>query len=97
MDVVFGTHSVAEALRLAESLPDGNNSIIFPLLGTGEGGADPDTTAGSVIRAILHHLTTASNSRIARAHVLAYTDRELSACRKAFADNGLVEAGGAAR
>jgi O-acetyl-ADP-ribose deacetylase (regulator of RNase III) len=84
---------VAEALRLAESLADEQEtlSIIFPLLGTGEGGADPDSTAGPLIRAILHHLDTASPGRVTPVHVLAYTDRELSACHKAFAEHGLVE------
>lgn len=75
---------VREALRLAEQL-DGNQprSIIFPLFGAGEGGAEPTETARKLIGAAIDYVRTVGVSRISTVFFLAYTDWELSACQDA--------------
>jgi O-acetyl-ADP-ribose deacetylase (regulator of RNase III) len=76
---------VREALRLAEQL-DGNQSrsIIFPLFGAGEGGAEPSTTARTLISAAIDYIRTVNASTISTVFFLAYTDWELSACQDAM-------------
>jgi len=82
---------VREALRLAEQLGDDQKprSIIFPLLGTGAGGAEPLATARTLIGAAVDYLRATPNSKITTVFFLAYTDWELSACRDAMRSLGL--------
>lgn len=79
------------ALRLAEKLSEDQDpySIIFPLLGTGEGGGDPAETARTLIGAAVDYLLGAQESRIRTVYFLAYTDRELAACQDALRALGL--------
>jgi O-acetyl-ADP-ribose deacetylase (regulator of RNase III) len=76
---------VREALRLAEQLGGHQpRSIVFPLFGTGEGGAEPTTTARTLIGAAIDYMRISDVSRISTVFFLAYTDWELSACQDAM-------------
>lgn len=78
---------VREVLRTAEQL--GGGSIIFPLLGTGAGGAEPAATARAIIGAAVEYLRATPDSTISTVYFLAYTDWELSACQDAAHAIGL--------
>jgi O-acetyl-ADP-ribose deacetylase (regulator of RNase III) len=84
---------VREVLRVAEQLGDDQQprSIIFPLLGTGAGGAEPGATARTLIGAVIDYLRTRQERRIRTVFFLAYTDRELSACQDALRALGLSQ------
>ncbi|TCO47383.1 macro domain-containing protein [Actinocrispum wychmicini] len=80
---------VREALRLAEQLGHEPRSIIFPLLGTGEGGGEPSATARTLIGAAVDYLKGTPTSRLSTVFFLAYTDWELTACQDAVKSLGL--------
>ncbi|MFC0106347.1 macro domain-containing protein [Kibdelosporangium aridum] len=84
---------VREALRLAEQLDQDRDSysIIFPLLGAGEGGAEPSTTARTLIGAAVDYLNASPTSRVSTVFFLAYTDWELTACQDAVSSIGLSQ------
>jgi O-acetyl-ADP-ribose deacetylase (regulator of RNase III) len=71
----------------AEQIEDGGRraaSIVFPIFGTGEAGAEIEPTVRSMLAAILAHLGDNSPQRIETVYLLAYTDAELAVCEKAF-------------
>jgi O-acetyl-ADP-ribose deacetylase (regulator of RNase III) len=80
---------VREALRQAEHLGGDEHTIVFPLLGTGEGAADPAATARDLIGAAVDYLVGNPASKVRTVFFLAYTDRELSACQAAVRAAGL--------
>lgn len=83
---------VTNALREAErsGSPDSGSlsgppaSIVFPLLGAGEAGADPAETATAVLTAAYEYLTSDRPTSLRAVYVLAYTDAELAACQGAL-------------
>ncbi|MFG2777336.1 macro domain-containing protein [Streptomyces prunicolor] len=86
------TRCVTNALREAEraGTPDAGSlceppvSIVFPLLGAGEAGADPVETARAVLTAAYEYLSSDRPTSLRAVYVLAYTDAELAACRGAL-------------
>ncbi len=74
---------VDNALVAAEGL-EGCRVILFPLLGTGVGGAPPETTAQQLIHAAVSYMRSAPRTRLSTVLFLAYTDLELRACQAAF-------------
>jgi O-acetyl-ADP-ribose deacetylase (regulator of RNase III) len=56
-------------------------SVLFPLIGTGSAGGDLETTARTLLLAAVNHLARAAGPTPERVLFLAYTDRELAACR----------------
>jgi hypothetical protein len=59
-------------------------TILFPLLGAGEGGGDVPSTARTLIHAAVNYLRAAPTTRIGTVLFLAYTDVELDACLDAL-------------
>lgn len=59
-------------------------SVVFPLLGAGEAGADPAETAKSLLAAAYEYLASDRPRSLRAVYVLAYTDAELAACRSAL-------------
>ncbi|WP_158851420.1 macro domain-containing protein [Saccharothrix deserti] len=64
-------------------------SVLFPLLGAGQGGGDPRKTAVVLTSAVTDYLAATPTSSIRTVHVLAYTDVELDACFEACKRLGL--------
>ena len=79
------TSALAEAERLG-SLETPIQSILFPILGTGVGGAQVEPTVVALLGAAVDHLTTAE-SRIRTVYFSAYTDVELAVCKAVFDAN----------
>jgi O-acetyl-ADP-ribose deacetylase (regulator of RNase III) len=59
-------------------------SILFPLLGTGVGGAELEPTVSAMLGAALDHLATKQSVKTRTIYFLAYTDIELEVCRNLF-------------
>jgi hypothetical protein len=75
---------VHNALAEAETLDDRQGSVgtvLFPLLGTGQAGADLLSTTGSLLDAAISYLATTTGTRLRGVYFLAYTSAELAACR----------------
>ena len=75
--------TAVNALRAAEQHSDGHTpirSLLFPLLGTGDGGAEVTATARALLLATVDHLATTRSANPATVLFLAYTRRELAAC-----------------
>lgn len=64
-------------------------SVLFPLLGTGQGGGDPDATATALLGATLDYFTAApaSGRTVSTVYLLAYTDFELDLLLRRFEAN----------
>jgi O-acetyl-ADP-ribose deacetylase (regulator of RNase III) len=75
------TTALAEAGRLDDDLA---RTILFPLLGTGVGGADLHRTVVSLLGAAIDHLTTGSAGPISEISLLASTQPERDACLTIF-------------
>jgi O-acetyl-ADP-ribose deacetylase (regulator of RNase III) len=67
-------------------------TILFPLLGMGQGGGDLKPTISSLVGAAVDYFGTTPRTRITTVFFLAYTDVELAACEAFFADNRWVRA-----
>ncbi|MFL6140688.1 MAG: macro domain-containing protein [Labedaea sp.] len=67
--------------RLADPVPV--ESVLFPLLGAGQGGGDPAVTARTLVGAAVDYFAGTATSAITAVYLLAYTDIELIACRAA--------------
>jgi O-acetyl-ADP-ribose deacetylase (regulator of RNase III) len=70
---------VTNALVAAEQL-SGVASILFPLLGAGVARGDAVATAGTMVGAVLDHLTGRRHSGLAMIYLLASTAEERDAC-----------------
>ena len=57
-------------------------SILFPLLGAGQGGGDVDETARTLLGAAADYLTGSRDTQITTVYFLAHTDAELVAFRE---------------
>ena len=67
--------------RIADPVPV--ESVLFPLLGAGQGGADALTTARALVGAATDYFASTPESQVRAVYLLAYSDNELTACRKA--------------
>jgi O-acetyl-ADP-ribose deacetylase (regulator of RNase III) len=59
-------------------------SILFPLLGTGVGGAELEPTVTAMLDAALDHVAAGQTRDMQTIYFLAYTDAELDVCRGVF-------------
>jgi O-acetyl-ADP-ribose deacetylase (regulator of RNase III) len=59
-------------------------SIAFPMLGTGAGGADVFEAAGRVIDAVEGYFAGKPDSRVAEVDIMAWNGRDHAACRAAL-------------
>ncbi|HEX4818536.1 MAG TPA: hypothetical protein VFV66_37845 [Nonomuraea sp.] len=59
-------------------------SMVFPIFGAGEAGADIVSTVRSMLVAIVDHLSQDRPWHIEKVCLLAYTDAELAACQEVF-------------
>ena len=75
---------VVNALTAADNV-QGAKSVIIPLFGVGEAGADPGVTASVLVRTTVDRLRSLQMSSLREVYLLAYTDLELSALQAAFA------------
>jgi O-acetyl-ADP-ribose deacetylase (regulator of RNase III) len=75
------TNALAEMERRLSSAV---RSILFPLLGTGVGGAELEPTVSAMLGAALDHLATKQSVKTRTIYFLAYTDIELEVCRNLF-------------
>jgi O-acetyl-ADP-ribose deacetylase (regulator of RNase III) len=64
-------------------------AILFPLLGTGNAGGDVGRIATSLVHEARNYLRAAPATRIETVYFLAYTDQEVTACRRALKEAGL--------
>jgi O-acetyl-ADP-ribose deacetylase (regulator of RNase III) len=84
---------VKNALKLADSKQekDANlRNILFPLLGTGQGGGKLRETVKSLLTTAKSYLENKPASVIQEVYFLCYTEREFEECKWAFAQAGLV-------
>lgn len=59
-------------------------TILFPLLGTGQGGGELEPTIKSMVGAAVDYLSSTSRSRITAVFLQAYTDIQLQVCTACF-------------
>ena len=60
------------------------HSIVFPMLGTGEGGGDVNVIADRLVRTAVGHLCANPGSRVSKVYFSAWNRRDLDACRAAL-------------
>ncbi|MDI1465404.1 NB-ARC domain-containing protein [Catellatospora sp. KI3] len=74
---------VTSALAEVERVADDRRpvSVLFPMLGTGQGGGDVDRTAAVLVGAATDYLTEAAATRVSAVWFLAHTYDELAAFR----------------
>lgn len=68
-------------------------SVLFPLLGVGQGRGDPGRTALAVAGAVVDYFAAMPDSSVREVFVLAYTEAERVLCRRACRKLGLPSAG----
>lgn len=61
-------------------------SIIFPLLGAGDGGLSPENVAESIIPVAIDYLRNSRNPTLKEIYFLAFKSRERSACARVLDD-----------
>ena len=71
---------------------DGLGTIVFPMIGTGEGGGDVYTVAPKLIEAAISYFISNRNSRITKVYFSAWNYRDLEACQSAIRANTEIEA-----
>ncbi|MER5650398.1 macro domain-containing protein [Streptosporangium sp. NPDC002524] len=79
-------HCVAKALETAERLASTDptlRTILFPILGSGVGGAEPVGTLRTLVGETLDHLVAVQGG-LRTVLFLAYSAKDLAACRVAF-------------
>ncbi len=82
------TNVLAEVDKIAAQPP--LRTILFPLLGAGQGRAEPEPTMSALAGAALDYFASTPSSTIATIYFLAYTDTELAACERVFASSHRV-------
>jgi O-acetyl-ADP-ribose deacetylase (regulator of RNase III) len=80
---------VTNALTEIEPLPV--RTVLFPLVGSGQGGAQPQPTAHALVGAAVDYFAAIPASHIAAVFFLAYEDVELVACQAACGAHRLVQ------
>ena len=81
---------VRNALEKAENISEGDRmarSILFPILGTGEGGAGVEPTVRVMVGAIVDRLGVETDGHINSVYLLAYTDAELAVCQQVLKES----------
>jgi O-acetyl-ADP-ribose deacetylase (regulator of RNase III) len=63
---------------------DGLRTIVFPMIGTGAGGAKVETVAPRLIQAAISYLLSNPNSRVESVYFSAWNHRDLEACLAAL-------------
>lgn len=81
---------------LTEVEPLHVRTILFPLLGTGQGGGEVRRTAQTLVDATLNYFAAVPATGIAAVFLLAYTDVQLEACQAACGTHRLVQVSNAA-
>jgi len=70
------------------------DTMLFPMMGAGEGGLNIDTVAGEIIPAAIDYLHSTPNPTVKEIYFLAFRLREKNACDKIFAKyckDGMLE------
>jgi O-acetyl-ADP-ribose deacetylase (regulator of RNase III) len=75
------TTVLATVDRITDPTPA--RSVLFPLLGSGQGGGDPTATARALVGATIDYFVATPTSAITAVYLLAYSDIDMAACRKA--------------
>jgi O-acetyl-ADP-ribose deacetylase (regulator of RNase III) len=87
---------IRNAMELADSDEQkdaGIQSILFPMMGTGQGGGSVQETAPKLIETAKSYLEDHPDSRIKDVYFLCWTDKDLEACESALEQAGLAVAG----
>jgi O-acetyl-ADP-ribose deacetylase (regulator of RNase III) len=79
------TNALAEVDKIAADPPP--ETILFPLLGTGQGGGELRPTIGALVGSVIDYFTMTPRTRITTAYFLAYSDIELSECEALLRTN----------
>jgi O-acetyl-ADP-ribose deacetylase (regulator of RNase III) len=67
------------------------HTIVFPMMGTGEGGGAVNIVAGRLIRAAVSYLMSHSDSAVTTVYFSAWNRRDLEACLSALENSDDVE------
>jgi O-acetyl-ADP-ribose deacetylase (regulator of RNase III) len=78
------SEAVTRCLALMDASEEPLESIAFPMLGTGAGGADVFEAAGRVMDAVESYFAGKPDSRVAEVDIMAWNGRDLAACRAAL-------------
>lgn len=87
------TSCIRNAMALADSdehKDAGIRSILFPMMGTGQGGGSLQETAPKLIETAKFYLEDRPDSRIKEVYFLCWTDKDLEACQQALEQAGLA-------
>lgn len=84
------TNVLAEVDRMGGEPPPA--SVLFPVLGVGQGGGELEPTIAMMLGAVVDHFRTVPTTCVSIVYLLAYTDRELEACARIFAASGALTA-----
>jgi hypothetical protein len=83
------TNVLAEIDRTQEALQPA--TVLFPLLGAGQGGGDLGHTIESMLGAMLGYFRNTPASVLRVVYMLAYTDIELAKCQRGLSANPLLQ------
>jgi O-acetyl-ADP-ribose deacetylase (regulator of RNase III) len=84
-------YCVKNALAMIdEKYADQCKTILFPLLGTGTAKANPNQIVSTLVMAAIEYFETNENTAVEAVYFLAWTDRDLEACRHALGQTGRV-------
>lgn len=78
------TNVLAEVERLATD--EGVRSVLLPLLGAGEAGADVESTARVMVESVIDHLARSPDTLLHRIFLLGYSEREYAALTELLLD-----------
>lgn len=67
--------------------PPHPSTILFPLLGVGQGGGELAATVRAMVGAAVDYFSSGRETRLSTAYLLAYTDVELAVCEKVLGTN----------
>jgi O-acetyl-ADP-ribose deacetylase (regulator of RNase III) len=70
---------------------DGLHTIVFPMMGTGEGGGKVNVVAGRLIRAAVSYLMSNLDSNVTTVYFSGWNQRDLDACLAALDSSDEVE------
>ena len=77
------TSALAEVDRIDDQPPAA--TVLFPLLGTGQGAGELGPTVRALTGAVIDYFIVTPGTNVSTVFFLAYTDAELAACEAAFA------------
>lgn len=70
------------------------DSVLFPMIGSGDAGVPIETVADKIIRAAIDYMRTTSDTTLKQIYFLAFRLRDKSACDTVFENlnkRGMVE------